>query len=181
MPDRLWDNRAFNNFKVRMPDVVCSMAFRFYFTHEVPNHGNALAIDGILLVRPVEWGISAGPASVDFKDELTKYGGLSANGLYSHQGSADFHSKAKGVGYYMHLSLHGPAVIQSALRLAVFLLPPEPVVPLMEPYVQVQRGADNVGVNFRQHLPAVPFVGPTGYVEPNIIRTFVHREINGGV
>lgn len=76
--------------------------------------------------------------------------------------------------------IHAAAVIQSALRLGVYLLPAnleENPIPVQEAYVQVQAGADNVRVQLRQHLPQIPFVGPTGYIQPNVIRTFVHREM----
>lgn len=77
-------------------------------------HGNALAIDAVLVTRPSEWGISAPGGNADFKAEASVRGGAPTDtGVFSHKGTEHFKLAASGKQPCVYIK-HGVTVIQTA-------------------------------------------------------------------
>lgn len=97
-------------------------------------------------------------------------------GLYSHLGAADYLNAVTGKSDVLAWRPHGVVLIQTALRMIAAWLQPNQVVPLHETANNVQLGVTLPVWNVRLALPAIPFMGNTGYVAPNAIKTFDHAD-----
>ena len=174
IPAETWKTRSWAKFGARTIQPVNALALRHNFGETVPGHGNALAVDGMLLLRPIEWGLASVPVKVDFKNEIIQCAGQLQVGFNSHLGAADFNAAAVGRVTPYVWTAHA---IQAALRVVASAL--QAVAPLLinEAIFGALMGGQTVSVQTRLLMEAAPLMGNTGLLPPNSIRTFRHRDV----
>jgi hypothetical protein len=176
VPDTTWDVRTWANFKAGPVNIVCALAYKYTFGSTTPNQGNPMASDGHLVMRPQEWGISAGPIEVDVRLEWCAEGGPNGPGFYTHLGTNEFSDKINRRSPATAIMLHPFVVLQAAVRMATTIFVNMPAFPVHEVTGNISMGHGQLVNGIRVAQAEINFMGNTGFITPLTIRTFDHRE-----
>ncbi|KAJ1530269.1 hypothetical protein ONE63_005191 [Megalurothrips usitatus] len=178
IPHGTWATRVWNGRHAGELNPVTALCVRFNHPDEVPNFGNALGVDGLLLLRPIEWGLSAGPITADFTLELAADNVLGVAGLFTHLGTAEYEKriKEKHAAPWQWLT-HSATSLQACCRWLAALIGNRQDVTIHEAHNSLAGPGGFVNVAIRVHIPNAPFTQGTGYLPPLVVRTFTHRDM----
>ncbi|KAJ1520438.1 hypothetical protein ONE63_003569 [Megalurothrips usitatus] len=179
IPPGTWATRVWNGRHAGELNPVTALCSRFNHPEEVPNFGNGLGVDGMLLLRPIEWGLSAGHVTADFTLELAADNVLGVAGMFTHLGTVQFEKRIKEKhGAPWQWLTHAATSLQTCCRWLAALIGNRQDVTIHEAHNSLAGPGGFVIVAIRVHIQNAPFIEGTGYLPPLMVRTFTHRDMS---
>lgn len=153
-----------------------ALAPRHLNLETVPAHGNALAIDAVLCVRPAEWGASSPVVEGNFESETIDVGyGPNTVGLFSHLNTDDYNAKVSGMTPRIY-QIEAVLLVQAALQVAPALIHAVVNLQLHEAFAITQMGSAKFQPQYRVSPAATDLMAGTTLLVPNVVRTFKFRD-----
>lgn len=177
LPKQVFADRVWGNVGLFAEQAPVALAPRFLFGALPPHHGNALAIDSTLAVRPIEWGIPLPELDADLQAETSVMGyGPNDVGVFSHANTDVFDVAVSGNTPYIFAPV-GSLVVQTTLQVGVASIANIDIIPVHEAFCVAQIGKTKFVPAYRQSPAPGNKMNGTVLLVPNTIRTFCHRDV----
>ena len=178
LPTYAFADRNWCNLGHHQEPAHVALPPRHLFMDIPPHHGNALAVDVVLAVRPAEWGISAPSPTADLSAEAVAQGyGPNSIGVFTHTQVQRFTEAAGGKKPYIYIP-SATIIIQTALQIAGGAAAALGEIADWEAHVAVQPGTVELQPAYRKIPAPSALMAGTALLMPNAVRTYRHRDMH---